>query len=60
MTPEEAIAILTEAIKNRYLPLCKNLDDATKLGIEALKFKQGWNDGYLFKDGYLLPGETKE
>jgi hypothetical protein len=34
--------------------------EATKLGREALIFKQSWRKGILFKADYLLPSEAEE
>jgi len=56
---QKAIEILTNAIKNRYLPLCSDLDDATKLGIEALKRVDDQRIGHHQDEINLLHGETK-
>ena len=60
MTLEEAIEILTMAIGQRYLPPHKDLDDATKMGIEAIKVWKQVREGGWPSDGILLPGETPE
>lgn len=64
MTIEKAAITLTKAIENRYLPLCKELDDATKLGIEALKALKKYRECHsviAFEDDdplFGLLGET--
>lgn len=60
MTLQKAIEILTKAIENRYLPLCKDLDDATKLGIKALERERDRRDHRIPGWNALLPGETEE
>jgi len=58
MTLEKAVITLTKAIENRYLPLCKDLDDATRLGIEALEKYKDDKDAGCIRSDYFLPGET--
>lgn len=60
MTLKEAIEELTQYLPTHRWPPYSGLDDAMKLGIEALKVLQ---HGRLIGQHYdpdLLPGETKD
>ena len=60
MTIDEAIKILTEWHWPDATHPWKDMEDAIKLGIEALKVTQR-NRKYLYKSGEVpLPGETKD
>lgn len=60
MTIEEAIRILSAyAYENKTIPV-QELDDAIKLGIEALKREKGQRTMGLPSPIVLLPGETRE
>jgi hypothetical protein len=60
MTIDEAIKMLKRQQNFRDTPEAIDIDDAIKLGIEALKEvkKARWGDPAL--DGELLRGETEE
>ena len=58
MTLEEAIGILERNCPNRVINFV--MHDATRLGIEALKYIKEWRIPPHGGATILLPGETKE
>lgn len=59
MTPEEAIEILNDHACKKMKVFDEDLEEAEKLGIEALKFRQRWEQQEGDTDFWRLPGESK-
>lgn len=60
MKLEKAIEILTAYIKeNTYIPN-RNIETATKLGLEALRTIETLRTQEFYPACYLLPGETED
>lgn len=55
----EAIEILSDSANKGITTFNQDFGDAEKLAIEALKFRQRWEDQEGEDDFLLLPGETK-
>jgi hypothetical protein len=60
MTLSKAIEILTEATNRQLPPTLQDLDDAMKLGIEALRRIKRSRKATNSEDWQLLPGETEK
>lgn len=60
MTPEEAIQVLEVTERDKEIQFWTASREAIKLGIEALRFRQRWEEQEGEEDFPLMPGETKE
>ena len=60
MSIDKAIEVQEKHNDKANALLYPELTEASKLGIEALKFKHEWDMGRIFPNNYLLPGETQD
>lgn len=60
MTIDEAIVVLENYIKPTKLIPYKDIDNAIKLGIEALKCVKGHQSPFDLEREFILPGEAEE
>jgi len=60
LTIPEAIEILQNELNHGFRCGYEDLNDAQKLGIEAMKFTKGLRDTGAMPIYALLPGETEE
>jgi hypothetical protein len=60
MTLEEAIKTLRRWEETAPMPKSRNICQAMRLGIEALKWYKGAKEDGCIRSDYFLPGETEE
>ncbi len=60
MTVDEAIQLLTKDVEEGYYEAESPVEEAAKLGIEALKELKIIRESYPSKHFLKLPGETEE
>lgn len=60
MTITKAIELLTITLKPSNPHPSQDLEDAIKLGVEALDFIYQWRKALPLDNPQLLPGETEE
>ena len=59
MTLDEAIEIQEQYLRQSQTHIADRLDDAIKLGIEALKLIEAWRKSLPLDNPQLLPGEIE-